>query len=62
VFWKFRKQSITISAELHEKLAQTCEPIEEVPSAVLRVRRVKRRRQEPERIPAGLKPNLLCGM
>lgn len=62
MFWKFRKRSITISAELHEKLAQTCEPIDEVPSSVVRVRPVKNREQEPERITAGLKPNLLCGM
>lgn len=61
MFWKFRKRSITIPAELHEKMAQTCEPVVEVPSAVVRVRPLKKLEHKAEEVPAGLKPNFLCG-
>jgi hypothetical protein len=42
VFWKFSSSPITIPVELHEKLARTCKPIEEVDSEVLCVRQVSR--------------------
>ena len=38
MFWKLRKSSITIPAELHEKLARTCQPIQQVDSEVICVR------------------------
>lgn len=61
MFWNLRKRSITIPVELHEKMAQTCGRIEAVPSAVLRVRPLKRREQERGKMAAGLKPTFLCG-
>lgn len=50
MFWKPRKTALTISAELHEKLVQSCVPINSVDSEVLRVRSVhsSRTRQSPE--------------
>jgi hypothetical protein len=41
VFWKRRKSSIIIPLELHEKLARTCQPIEDVDSAVICVRSIR---------------------
>jgi hypothetical protein len=38
LLWKFRKPAITISSELHEKVRQSCMPIDEVQSEVIRVR------------------------
>jgi hypothetical protein len=38
VFWRLRRSSIIISAELHEKLARTSPRIEEVASEVVGVR------------------------
>jgi len=40
VFWNLGKSSITIPAELHEKLARTSQPIEELDSEVICVRSV----------------------
>jgi hypothetical protein len=40
VFWKFRRSSIIIPVELHEKLARTSQPIEQVDSEVICVRSV----------------------
>ncbi len=40
MFWNRRKSSITITAELHEKLARTSQPIQEVDSEVICVRSV----------------------
>jgi hypothetical protein len=40
MFWKPRKSSLTIRAELHDRLARSCEPINGVDSEVLRVRSV----------------------
>lgn len=41
MFWKPRKSSLTISAELHEKLVRSCEPIDGVDSEVVRVRSIR---------------------
>jgi len=41
MFWKPRKSSLTIPAELHEKLVRTCEPVDGVDSEVVRVRSVR---------------------
>lgn len=38
VLWKIRKTSITIPLRLHEKIAQSCPPIAQIPSAVVCVR------------------------
>jgi hypothetical protein len=38
LLWKFRKSTITISSELHDKVRQSCAPIDEVQSEVIRVR------------------------
>lgn len=46
MFWKFRKSSVTITAELHEKIARSCKPIEQVPSEVVRVRALQKTRGE----------------
>lgn len=35
---KWRKCSVTISAELHEKIARSCEPVDQTPSEVVCVR------------------------
>ena len=43
VFWKFRKTSITIPIELHEKIARSCEPIDQVPSEVISLRSSRKR-------------------
>jgi hypothetical protein len=42
VFWKRTTSPIVIPAELHEKLARTSKPIEEIDSEVLCVRQVRR--------------------
>ncbi|MGC8906713.1 MAG: hypothetical protein ACP5M0_04640 [Desulfomonilaceae bacterium] len=38
MFWKLRKTSIIIPSRLHEKLAQSCQPIAQIPSAIVGVR------------------------
>ena len=38
MFWKLRKKSIIISAELHEKIAQRCEPLYIPGSGIVRVK------------------------
>jgi len=41
MFWKPRKDSYTIPAELHEKLVRSCDPINSVDSEVVRVRNIR---------------------
>jgi hypothetical protein len=38
VIWKFRKSPMTISSELHEKVARSCTPINVVSSEVVAIR------------------------
>ena len=38
MFWKIRKTSVIIPSRLHEKLAQSCQPIAQIPSAIVEVR------------------------
>jgi len=38
MFRKLRKSSLTIPVELHEKIARSCEPIDQVPSEVICIR------------------------
>jgi hypothetical protein len=38
VLWRFRRSSIIISSELHEKIHSTCTPVLEVDSEVLGLR------------------------
>lgn len=38
MIWKFRKSPMTISTELHEKVARSCTPINAVSSEVVGVR------------------------
>lgn len=38
MIWKFRKSPMTIPAELHEKVARSCVPLNGVSSEVLGVR------------------------
>jgi hypothetical protein len=59
VFWKIRKNSVTISAEMHEKIAAGCERINEVPSAVLRYRPGKKRDDLGKRRSSEYSPILL---
>jgi hypothetical protein len=42
VFWNSRKTSVTISAELHKKIALTCPPIGHEPGEVVRIRSLYR--------------------
>jgi len=42
VFWKQRKNTITISVELHEKIKRSCDLLNQVQSEVVTVRRSKR--------------------
>lgn len=44
MFWKLSRSPIIIPAELHEKLARTSKPIEQVDSEVIGVRRVRQDR------------------
>jgi hypothetical protein len=46
VFWKLRKSSIIISAELHEKIIQNCKPIHVAGSEVVRVKPVQDRKEK----------------
>jgi hypothetical protein len=45
VTWPFRESSVIISAELHDKLAHSCAPINLVDSEVLAVRTVQAPRE-----------------
>jgi len=40
VLWRSRKSGLTIPAELHEKLSRVCQPVDQAPSEVLRVRMI----------------------
>jgi hypothetical protein len=42
MFWRSRKKTLTISAELHEKIARSCEDLNEFPCEVSGVRTVRR--------------------
>lgn len=42
MFWKFRKHSITIPVELHDKISRSCPMMNQVESEVLGIRPVRR--------------------
>jgi len=44
VFWKLRKNSITIPLELHEKIKRSCDLLNQVQSEVVNIRHLKRPR------------------
>lgn len=48
MFWKRRKKSIIISAELHEKIAQHCQPLYVPGSEIVRVKPVRDRKQKQQ--------------
>jgi len=52
VLWRSRKSGLTIPAELHEKLSRVCQPIDQVPSEVLRIRMISG--NGPKRANSGL--------
>jgi hypothetical protein len=63
VFWKIRKNSVTISAEMHERITGGCDRINEVPSAVLRYRPGKKRVDDGKRRRSSeFAPILLCSV
>lgn len=43
---KWRKSSLTIPVELHEKIARSCEPIDQTPSEVICIRSRRRNLSE----------------
>ncbi|HMK36937.1 MAG TPA: hypothetical protein VK463_17820 [Desulfomonilaceae bacterium] len=46
MLWKFRKSTITIPSELHDKMRKCCPPLDEVQSEVIRVRRVQKKERK----------------
>jgi hypothetical protein len=38
--WKFRKSAFIISAELHQKIVQSCAQVDQVPSEILGLRKI----------------------
>jgi hypothetical protein len=44
--WSLRRSSLIIPAELHEQLSKSCKPIDEVPSEIVSVRNLSRKRRE----------------
>ena len=61
MFWKPRKSSLTIPAELHEKLVRSCKPIDDVDSEVVRVRNIRLARAPQFAGKAGRKRMLMSG-
>ena len=39
--WRFRKSAFIISAELHQKIVQSCEQVEQIPSEILGLRKIR---------------------
>jgi hypothetical protein len=39
--WKFRKSAFIISAELHQKIVQSCAQVEQVPSEIIGLRKIQ---------------------
>ena len=39
--WKFRKSAFIISAELHQKIVQSCEQVEQAPSEIVGLRKIR---------------------
>ncbi len=46
MFWKLRKKSIIISAELHDKIAQSSPPLYVAGSEVVRIKRGQDRKKK----------------
>ena len=41
MFRRFRKSALIISAELHQKIVQSCAQVEQVPSEILALRKIQ---------------------
>ena len=39
--WKFKKSAFIISAELHQKIVQSCAQVEQVPSEIIGLRKIQ---------------------
>lgn len=61
MFWKPRTNSIIISAELHQKIAQTCKPVYQADSEVVRVRPVAKTRSVKKKVKAQHEPMVCYG-
>jgi hypothetical protein len=48
MFWRSQKKTLTISTELHEKIARSCKDLNEFPGEVIGVRTVRRNGRDKE--------------